>query len=517
MFCTNCGAQINDDSLFCENCGAKIRRTDAGNTGSAKSTGNSQNTASSDAIPGQGTPYTQNTAYGQPDHNQNDSYGQFGSDYNRDTSYGQSGYGYNQNTSYGQPGYGYNQNTSYGQSGYGYNQNTSYGQPGYGYNQNASYGQSGAMPDSSKKKNLALIIGIPAAVIVLGLLVFFGIRFFSSRKNTPSLEKILATEEMQEAAAQINAVLEEAGIQVELLADGDTLVYAYHLSDDFYGDLSENDKSLLFASITKSQLKMVSTLFEQFREEYDYPLKSVRFVFYGADGSKIFEQEITEEEAKNGTFSFPTEYPSSDMSEEVPAEETPADTAPEQAPEPEENIPEALPTETSLIGTWVLPFDYSAIVVNNYEREGGKNADLSDLRGTFFAEVVLVFQDNGDAAYYLNYDEDKKKEFFDTVLERGNLAIDKGRPNEAILSYRVVDGNKIEYSTDYDFARIVGTMVFSMPAPDELIIEDWGDLLVYTLYVKDIIEYDGGIDGNTSRLYPMDQIDLNTGRPKVGG
>ena len=36
MFCTNCGAQLDDDAVFCTNCGATINKDDTGNSNSNK-------------------------------------------------------------------------------------------------------------------------------------------------------------------------------------------------------------------------------------------------------------------------------------------------------------------------------------------------------------------------------------------------------------------------------------------------------------------------------------------------
>lgn len=114
-------------------------------------------------------------AYSQPSSSQG--YGGQQSGYGQQSSYGQQGSGYNDQQSGGQQSYG--QQPSYGQQGssYGqpssYGQQSAYGQPATGYQQATPYGQqagySGAQQGGGPKKSqTGLIIGIVAAVVILG-------------------------------------------------------------------------------------------------------------------------------------------------------------------------------------------------------------------------------------------------------------------------------------------------------------------------------------------------------------
>ena len=123
-------------------------------------------------------------------------------------------------------------------------------------------------------------------------------------EDTPSsvgaydcLQAWAESDEAALAAEATNEIIASTGLTVKFAADGNTLVYEYYASDALGLDSqSPEELATAFEPIVDQYRSSISSLFDEFENNYGFRLDGIRFVFYSEDGSKeLFSSEIPNE------------------------------------------------------------------------------------------------------------------------------------------------------------------------------------------------------------------------------
>ena len=100
----------------------------------------------------------------------------------------------------------------------------------------------------------------------------------------------------EEAASVIeatNSSLSSVGIHFELAVDGNLLIYKYYLPDDSWtSDLTEEELTASFDSMTESLAASVDTIFTTFTDTYGLTVSAVRFIYYSAGGTELYSKDF---------------------------------------------------------------------------------------------------------------------------------------------------------------------------------------------------------------------------------
>lgn len=109
--------------------------------------------------------------------------------------------------------------------------------------------------------------------------------------GTPTLDEILSSDEWKQEEKTWNDSVASMGMSIKTSADGNTLVFEYHLPDDeafnAFGDTE-------CATITDAFLGALETgdFLGMFKEGYGLKLDAVRCAVFKADGTEIYRDEI---------------------------------------------------------------------------------------------------------------------------------------------------------------------------------------------------------------------------------
>lgn len=106
-----------------------------------------------------------------------------------------------------------------------------------------------------------------------------------------TLESILSSDEWQAEKKTWSDTLSSTGISLDTVADGNTLVFEYHLPDDeAFNAFGESEG----ASMADAFLGALETgdFLNVFKQGYGVSLDAVRCTVFKADGTEIYRSEI---------------------------------------------------------------------------------------------------------------------------------------------------------------------------------------------------------------------------------
>lgn len=130
-----------------------------------------------------------------------------------------------------------------------------------------------------KKRMLALF----TAIIMVFALAACG--------SKATLESVLASDEWQQELKGWNDSVAAFGITIDTSADGDTLVFEYHLPDqEVYNAFGEDECSQMTGGFL-GELKTID-FFAAFKSGYGVSLDAVRCAVFKADGTELYRDEI---------------------------------------------------------------------------------------------------------------------------------------------------------------------------------------------------------------------------------
>lgn len=110
----------------------------------------------------------------------------------------------------------------------------------------------------------------------------------SSEELSGRLADWLRSEEADAIVEEVNRSLTYSGMTFRLSAEGNVLVYEYHVSETLgLKNLSSEERSRHLDNVVESQREGILSLFDLFRSEYDIRLDAVKIVFLSEDGSEI--------------------------------------------------------------------------------------------------------------------------------------------------------------------------------------------------------------------------------------
>lgn len=107
-----------------------------------------------------------------------------------------------------------------------------------------------------------------------------------------TLEQWAMSEECKTIEVMLNEILPEFGMIVELKADGNTLVFAYHLTREIWGDLTAEEMSSMGISDTGNITAVLSEIVEefgrQFNDAYGIKLDGIRYIYVAPDSVPFY-------------------------------------------------------------------------------------------------------------------------------------------------------------------------------------------------------------------------------------
>lgn len=108
-----------------------------------------------------------------------------------------------------------------------------------------------------------------------------------------SLQEWADSEEADSVIEITNSSLSSVGITFDLAVDGNLLIYKYYLPDHSWtSDLTEEELTASFDSMTESLAVSVDTIFTTFKDTYGLTVDAVRFVYYSAGGTELYSKDF---------------------------------------------------------------------------------------------------------------------------------------------------------------------------------------------------------------------------------
>lgn len=108
-----------------------------------------------------------------------------------------------------------------------------------------------------------------------------------------SLQEWADSEEADSVIETTNRSLSSVGITFDLAVDGNLLVYKYYLPDKSWtSDLTEEELTASFDSMTESLAASVDTIFTTFTDTYGLTVSAVRFIYYSAGGTELYSKDF---------------------------------------------------------------------------------------------------------------------------------------------------------------------------------------------------------------------------------
>lgn len=109
--------------------------------------------------------------------------------------------------------------------------------------------------------------------------------------STPTLEEVLASDEWKQEEKSWNDSVASMGMSIKTSADGNTLVFEYHLPDDeafnAFGDAECAPMADAFLGALES-----GDFLNMFKTGYGIKLDAVRCAVFKADGTELYRDEI---------------------------------------------------------------------------------------------------------------------------------------------------------------------------------------------------------------------------------
>lgn len=116
----------------------------------------------------------------------------------------------------------------------------------------------------------------------------------SQEDDSMTLADWFETDDAAKAKDAMNVAMQGQGMTVDLLADGNMLVYEYHLTDDI--DVPSGDAlDAAFGPVIEAYSSQLDSLFSSFDTAYGIKLEGVRFVFVTSDGTELYSGEVANE------------------------------------------------------------------------------------------------------------------------------------------------------------------------------------------------------------------------------
>lgn len=122
------------------------------------------------------------------------------------------------------------------------------------------------------------------------------VSFQLSTETYDSLQAWLDSPEAISNIETINEVLSSSGMTINLTADGNTLVYEYHISDELgLQNLTEEQLASSLDPVVEGQRSTIASLLDNIESSYGLVLDGVRFAFYAEDGALLYSSDIANE------------------------------------------------------------------------------------------------------------------------------------------------------------------------------------------------------------------------------
>lgn len=122
------------------------------------------------------------------------------------------------------------------------------------------------------------------------------VSFQLSTETYDSLQAWLDSPEAISNIETINEVLSSSGMTINLTADGNTLVYEYHISDELgLQNLTEEQLASSLEPVVEGQRSTIASLLDNIESSYGLVLDGVRFAFYAEDGTLFYSSDIANE------------------------------------------------------------------------------------------------------------------------------------------------------------------------------------------------------------------------------
>lgn len=130
------------------------------------------------------------------------------------------------------------------------------------------------------------------AGILLAILLFSLTACGGSTKPYDTMAAYVASDELQEQLGTLTRSMESSGMEVDIVAEGDKMVYVYTFVTQI--DLTDAAVEALSNAISAQEdtFKEICTSIQTV-VDVEKPVVAVRYI--NADGSKIFEQEFSAE------------------------------------------------------------------------------------------------------------------------------------------------------------------------------------------------------------------------------
>lgn len=108
-----------------------------------------------------------------------------------------------------------------------------------------------------------------------------------------SLQEWADSEEADSVIEITNSSLSSVGITFDLAVDGNLLIYKYYLPDNSWtSDLTEEELTASFDSMTESLAVSVDSIFTTFTDTYGLTVDAVRFIYYSAGGTELYSKDF---------------------------------------------------------------------------------------------------------------------------------------------------------------------------------------------------------------------------------
>ncbi|MDE5589288.1 MAG: DUF4854 domain-containing protein [Acetatifactor sp.] len=109
--------------------------------------------------------------------------------------------------------------------------------------------------------------------------------------SKPTLENVLASDEWQKELKGWNDLVASMDITIDTVADGNTLVFEYHLPDQEVFNAFGDDECSQMTDGFLGQLQTID-FFAVFKSGYGVSLDAVRCAVFKADGTELYRDEI---------------------------------------------------------------------------------------------------------------------------------------------------------------------------------------------------------------------------------
>lgn len=144
---------------------------------------------------------------------------------------------------------------------------------------------------TKKRKKEVIIMKKRILALFTAVIMVFALAACGGGKAT--LEKVLASDEWQKELKGWNDEVASTGITVDTVADGNTLVFEYHLPDqEVFNAFGKDECSLMTDGFLGALQDEDVDFFAAFKSGYGISLDAVRCAVFKADGTELYRDEI---------------------------------------------------------------------------------------------------------------------------------------------------------------------------------------------------------------------------------